>query len=543
MKKEGYVLGLDYGSDSCRCVLINAINGEELSSAVFEYPRWKEKLYCDSDKNQFRQHPLDHIEGLKYTVKKCLENIPEEVKNLIKGISVDTTGSTPGAVDETGTPLALLEEFKDDPDAMFILWKDHTSIKEAEEITSLAKKWGGEDFTKYSGGVYSAEWFWAKILHTIRKNSKVKEAAFSWVEHCDWIPALLTGEKDVRKIKRSRCVAGHKAMWNKDHGGLPSKEYLNILDPYMAELRDRLYEETYTADLPAGTLSPEWAQELGLSTDVVVGVGALDAHIGAVGGQIKPYSFVKVMGTSTCDIMMVPKEEMEGVFVPGICGQVDGSVVAGMIGLEAGQSGFGDIYAWFKNLISWPLKFVDTKDLELNILASLESEAKKIEAGSSKLLSIDWMNGRRTPYANQNLKGAILGINIGDEAPAIYRALIEGTAFGAKAIIEQFKEKEIRIDEVIAIGGVAKKSPLIMQILADVINLPIKVAESSQTVALGASIFAAVASGIYEDVAQAQEVMGSKFEKEYQPISENVKVYEELYKKYLEVGNFIEKSF
>ncbi|MGL4569355.1 MAG: FGGY-family carbohydrate kinase, partial [Fusobacteriaceae bacterium] len=317
---------------------------------------------------------------------------------------------------------------------------------------------------------------------------------------------------------------------------------LNLLDPYLGDLRERLYNETYPSETSAGTLSKEWAEKLKLSTDVIVSVGAFDAHMGAVGGQIKPYSFVKVMGTSTCDILIIPEPEMIDVIVPGICGQVDGSVISGTIGLEAGQSGFGDIYAWFKEIVAWPLKFLESTDsLKNQILFELEKEATKINPLSNHLISIDWMNGRRTPYANQKLKGAITGINLGDSAPAIYRALIEGTAFGARLIIEQFKEKNIRIDEIIAIGGVAKKSPLIMQILADVLNMPIKVSESNQTVALGAAIFAAVSSGIYNDIPTAQKIIGSKFEKEYYPISKNVELYQNLYKKYNTIGNFIEK--
>lgn len=551
MDKENYVIGVDYGSDSCRAVLINASNGNEVANSIFEYPRWKNKLYCDAKKNKFRQHPLDYIEGLKFVVRNCLKDISEDKIEKIKGISIDTTGSTPIAVNEAGIPLALTEEFKENPNAMFILWKDHTSIKEAQEITKLSKNWGGKDFTKYSGGVYSAEWFWAKILHTIREDEKVKEAAYSWVEHCDWMPALLTGVNKSENIKRGRCSAGHKAMWNEEFDGLPSEEFLNQLNPYLGVLRSRLYTETFTSDKSAGNLSEYWAKELGLSTDITVSIGAFDAHMGAVGGQIKPYSFVKVMGTSTCDILMVPETDIMGRVVDGICGQVNGSVIDGMIGMEAGQSGFGDIYAWFKDIISWPLNLlneVDGIDIEIKnkiknqILFELEKEAQKLKPGSNELISLDWMNGRRTPFANQELKGAITGINLGDTAPSLYRSLVESTAFGAKAIVDQFKVKGIRIDEIIAIGGVAKKSPLIMQILADTLDMPIKVSESSQTVALGAAIFASVSSGIYKDVQTAQKIIGSKFEKEYLPIEENVLIYKSLYEKYSELGNFIENK-
>lgn len=548
MERKNFVIGIDYGSDSCRSIIVDANTGKEVGGEVFHYPRWKEKQFCDAQKNIFRQHPLDYIEGLEYTVKTALGKLSEEVRKNIRGISIDTTGSTPVAVDSCGVPLALKEEFKNNPNAMFVLWKDHSSTAEADEINHLAKNWGGTDYTKYSGGVYSSEWFWAKLLHILREDEAVAENIHSWVEHCDWLPALLTGVKRAEDIKRGRCSAGHKAMWHEEFDGLPSEEFLNLLDPRLGKLRKNLYRETYTAEEKAGTISPEWAEKLGLSKDVVVGIGAFDAHMGAVGGQIKPYSFVKVMGTSTCDILTIPKEEMGSIIVPGICGQVDGSVVAGMMGLEAGQSGFGDIYSWFKDVLMWPIKnagIMSEEELEKlsdKILPMLENEALKLSPSENKVLSVDWMNGRRSPNANQKLKGVISGLTLGADAPKIYRSLIESTAFGAKAIVESFTDKGIRIDEIIGIGGVAKKSPLIMQIMADVLNKPIKVAESLQTVALGSAIFAAKVSGIYESIEEAQKVIGSKFEKEYFPKEENVKVYQKQYENYKELGKLIESN-
>lgn len=548
MSKKNYVIGIDYGSDSCRSVVIDANTGCELGSEVFYYPRWKEKKYCDAGKHIFRQHPLDYLEGLESVIKNVLDKLSNDIRENVRGISVDTTGSTPIAVDENGTPLALLEEFKENPNAMFVLWKDHSSTLEADEINKLSKTWGGIDYTMYSGGVYSSEWFWAKLLHILRIDSKVSDKIYSWVEHCDWIPAVLTGVTSCKDIKRSRCAAGHKAMWSDEFDGLPSEDFLNKLDSKLGSLRKNLYRETYTAEEVAGTLCKEWADRLGLSESVVIGVGAFDAHIGAVGGQSKAYSFVKVMGTSTCDILTIPKDEMKGILVEGICGQVDGSVVSGMIGLEAGQSGFGDIYNWFKEILMWPLvnsnliSHEDVEKLSDNMLKILEAEAIKIKAEQCQVISLDWMNGRRTPNANQKLKGAITGITLGTDAPMIYRSLVESTAFGAKAILDCFLDKGIRVDEVIGIGGVAKKSPLIMQVMADVFNKPIKVAESLQTVALGSAIFAAKVSGIYETIEEAQKVLGSTFEKEYHPIPENVEIYKEKYKKYRELGEYIESK-
>lgn len=538
-----YVIGIDYGSDSCRGVIIDAMNGRELASEVFYYPRWKQGLYCNASKSQFRQHPLDYIEGLKAVVKNTVAKVGEEVANNIVGISIDTTGSTPCAINKEGVPLALLPEFEDNPNAMFVLWKDHTSTQEAAEINSYAKTWGGVDYTKYIGGVYSSEWFFAKILHVLRKDEKVREAAYSWIEHCDWIPALLTGVKDASKIKRSRCAAGHKAMWHQEFNGLPSEEFLVGIDPLLGGLRGRLFEETYTAEEAAGVMTSEWAKEFGLPEGIKVGCGAFDCHMGAVGGNIKPKALVKVMGTSTCDILIEEIDVIKDTLVEGICGQVDGSVMSGMLGMEAGQSAFGDVYAWYKRLLAWPLKFIEEdkqEEILQKLLFELEKEAEQVDPVESGIMAIDWMNGRRTPYANQNLKGAILGINLGTDAPKIYRALIEATAYGARAIVERFRGSGVEVNKVIAIGGVAKKSALNMQIVANVLNMPIYVAEAEQAVAIGAAIFGAVVGGIYEDVKQAQEKMASGTEKIYYPQSDKVEIYNQLYGKYLQIGSFIE---
>lgn len=548
-----YTIGLDYGSDSVRSLIVNVETGEEVASVVFEYPRWKKGEYCDAPNNQFRQHPKDYLEGLEYTIVEALKQAPEGVAENVVGISVDTTGSTPVAVDEKGTPLALTPGFEENPNAMFVLWKDHTAVKEAAEINELAKK-SDIDFTKYEGGIYSSEWFWAKLLHVTREDAGVYRAAYSWVEHCDWIPAVLTGDTNPKTLKRSRCAAGHKAMWHEAFGGLPSEEFLTQLDPMLSGLKDRLFKETFTCDVSAGTLSEEWAKKLGLSTNVVIGVGAFDAHLGAVGAQIEPYHLSKVMGTSTCDMLIAPLEEVGDKLVNGICGQVDGSIVPGMLGLEAGQSAFGDIYAWFRRLLEWPMQNI-LADSDLideatkkklidetsgKIIAKLSQEAEKIPIAESGIVALDWMNGRRTPDANQALKGAIIGLNLGSDAPRIFRALVEATAFGSKAINDRFISEGIRIDGVIALGGVAKKSKLVMQIVADVLDMPIKVARSEQACALGTAMAAAVAAGVYENLGEAQAKMGGGFEMEYHPIPENVEKYKELYEKYNKLGKFIE---
>jgi L-ribulokinase len=546
MSSEKYVIGVDFGTDSVRTIVVDARNGRELAGAVSFYKRWEEGKYCSTQKNQFRQHPLDYIESLEKSMKQTLSKISKSKISKIVGISVDTTGSTPCPVDKTGTPLALKEEFKDNPNAMFVLWKDHTAVVEAEEINTIAKSWGGEDYTKYSGGVYSSEWFWSKILHVLREDKKVRASAFSWVEHCDWIPALLTGVEDVRLVTRSRCAAGHKAMWNKSFGGLPSEKFLTKIDPLLKGLKKRLYKDTYTVDYKVGTLNKEWAERLGLPESVCVGVGSFDAHIGAIGAEIKPYLLCKVVGTSTCDILVASYKNIGNKLVKGICGQVDGSVIPGMVGLEAGQSAFGDVYAWFRDVLSWPLEELPSnkknKIIE-DIIPKLSKAAAKKPAGDSAIVALDWINGRRTPYANQNLKGAIAGLNIGSSAVDIFRALVEATAFGAKKIIDRFEEEGINIKGVVALGGVAKKSPFVMQVLTDVLGVNIKVARSNEACALGAAMCAAVVGGIYKTVPDAQKKLGNGFEKEYKPNQKNHNYYKREYNKYSKLAEFIEKYF
>jgi L-ribulokinase len=556
MAQDQFVIGIDFGTDSVRTLIVDAADGKELSSSVFYYPRWKDGNYCDPAKNQFRQHPLDYIEGLEATIHKALASVPKEVVKSIKGISIDTTGSTPVAVHRNGMPLALTAGFEENPNAMFVIWKDHTATSEANEINHLARTWGGLDYTQYEGGVYSSEWFWAKILHVLRIDEKVRAAAYSWAEHCDWIPALLTGNTDPLTWKRSRCAAGHKAMWHESWDGLPSEEFLVKLDPLLTGLRDRLYKDSFTSDVEAGKLSGQWAQRLGLPKEVVVGVGAFDAHMGAVGGEIEPYTLVKIMGTSTCDMLVAPMDEMGHRLVRGICGQVDGSIIPGMLGLEAGQSAFGDVYAWFKRVLMWPLENMAAasplfdaaakaklvQHVEDNVIDWLSREAEKIPIDESDVLALDWMNGRRTPDANQLLKGAITGLSLGSDAPKIFRGLVEATAFGARKIVDHFRSQGVPIRKVIAMGGVAKKSAFIMQVVADVLNMSIQVPRSEQTCALGAAMCAAVASGIYATIEEARQAMGSGFAEEYHPNPANAMKYEALYQKYTRLGEFVERE-
>ncbi len=553
MKEKQFVIGVDYGTDSVRSVLVDATSGSEIAASVFYYPRWRDGLYCDPSKNQFRQHPQDYIDGLISTIKECVREAGPSAGMHVKAISVDTTGSTPIAVDKNGTPLALLPSFENNPNAMFVLWKDHTSTGEAASINEHAGKFD-INYLQFVGGIYSSEWFWAKLLHVLRNDEAVRRACYSWVEHCDWIPFLLTGGKDASQIKRGVCSAGHKALWAAEFGGLPPDDFFASLDPLLKGFTARLFKETYTSDKPAGRLSKEWAERLGLSPDVVVGIGAFDCHMGAVGGQIEPYHLSKVMGTSTCDMMVIPKADMKDILVKGICGQVDGSVIPGMIGLEAGQSAFGDTYAWFKNMLTWPLKnllgtstFINAdvagklrEEMSDKIIPELTRQALAIPLDTDNELAVDWLNGRRTPDANQLLNGAITGLNLGSDAPHLFKAWVESTCFGAKAIVDRFNSEGVPVKGLIGLGGVARKSPYIMQVMADVINMPIRIHKSEQTCAIGAAMFGATAARLYPKVEDAMAAMGQGFDQEFKPNHQAAEIYKTRYKKYLNIGHALE---
>ena len=562
MKAASFVVGVDFGTDSVRALVVDASNGQGAGSFVVPYRRWAAGLYCDPVANRFRQHPLDYLESMEAAIAGALREAGDDVAARVVGIAADTTGSTPVLADRQGTPLSLLPAFQDNPNAMFILWKDHTAVAEAERLNHVARTWGGVDYTKYVGGIYSSEWFWAKAIHILETDAAVAAAAVTVIEHCDWVPAVLTGTRDLTRFKRSRCAAGHKGLWHAEFGGYPSDAFFAKLNPRLPALKESLGTETFTSDVPFGTLSAEWASKLGLSRETVVAVGAFDAHMGAVGGGISRNRLLKVMGTSTCDIVVSPAAGQPEALVSGICGQVDGSVIPGMIGYEAGQSAFGDVYAWFKALLSWPLETilptlaglspeisqqmsedmtrVLTARIEERIIPALEQSAAALSLEESAPVALDWMNGRRTPDANQRLTGAITGIRLGTDAPRIYRSLVEATAFGSRAIVERFRAQGTRIDSAIAIGGVARKSRFVMQTIADVMNIEVSVAAGDQPVALGAAMFAATAAGLYRKVEDAQQAMSSGTESVYRPDPDRATRYDRLYQDYSALGAFVE---
>ncbi|WOI52604.1 ribulokinase [Parvularcula sp. LCG005] len=545
MTDQTLVLGLDYGTDSARALLVDARSGDTLGTAVAPYTRWAKRQYCKPEDDQYRQHPLDYIEALEQAVKGALEEAGPEAASRVAGISFDTTGSTPCLIDKDGIPLALHDEFANDPDAMFVLWKDHTSVQEAAHINQLAATWN-TDYLKYVGGIYSSEWGWAKIAHLLKNNDRVHAAAASFVEHCDWMPALLTGKQGLSQMPRGRCAAGHKNLWADEWDGLPEEGFLTAIEPRLAGYRDTFARETLTSDQTVGYLTKDWAARLGLPEGIAVGAGAFDCHMGAVGGEVQPGSLSRVIGTSTCDIMITPADTLGDRTVAGICGQVDGSVVPDMVGLEAGQSAFGDLYAWFVDLICWPLKdaqgTVSAADRD-RVIRNLSEAATSIKPGDTAPLCLDWMNGRRTPDANQEVRGAIAGLSLGSDAPRIFRAIIEGTCFGSRAIVDRMRREGVGINDVIALGGVAQKSPLVMQIMADVLGMPIRVARAEQTCALGAAMFAAIGAGLHDSVAAAQSSMGQGFGTTYEPDPQRAAYYDEIYEtRYVPLGRFVERE-
>jgi len=499
-----------------------------LGTCVYGYETSEAGIILDpADHNLARQNPADYLKGAEVTVAGAIAEAKQaeptfDPKEII-GIGVDTTGSTPLPVDKTGTPLALLDAFKDNPNAHAWLWKDHTGYAEAAEITALAAQDRPEYLAK-CGGTYSSEWFFSKILHCLRVDPEVFDAAYTWVEHSDWLPAVLTGTDAPDKIRRCRCAAGHKAMFSDDWGGYPDAEFLGKLDPKLGALRKTLSDRTYAVDQTAGDLTDEWAAKLGLVPGIPVAMGAFDAHLGAVGSGIKAGTLVKIIGTSSCDMVVSPTTS-KLADIPGICGIVDSSILPDHYGLEAGQSAVGDIFNWFVN-------YLQPGGEEAGSHQALTEKAARLKPGQSGLLALDWNNGNRTVLVDQRLTGLLLGQTLHTRPEEIYRALIEATAFGALTIINRFAEYGVEIAEVVNCGGISEKNAMLMQIYADVTGREMKISRSAQTCALGSAICAAVVGGAHGSFAEAQAAMCGIKETTFKPIPENQEVYKKLYKLY-----------
>jgi L-ribulokinase len=538
-----YTIGLDYGTNSVRALLVKVANGAEIASAVWNYAHGTQGVILSRDPNLARQHPADYIKGAEITIKQALATAKKNVKGFhagqVVGVGVDTTGSTPLPVDASGQPLAFQKKFANHPAAMAWLWKDHTGVAEAAEITALARKMRPEYLAK-CGGTYSSEWFWSKILKCLRVAPEVFNAAHAWVELADYVPAALTGTEHPDKFVAGVCAAGHKAMWNAKWGGYPDEQFLSRLDPKLAKLRARLTPRVHSIDRAVGGLTAEWAKKTGLTAGIPVAVGAFDAHLGAVGSGVAPGTLVKIMGTSTCDIAIASNSK-KLADIPGLCGIVDGSVLPGYFGLEAGQSAVGDLFNWLVNYIQPGARSIAPQATAAKSRSNaprsathedLTAAALKLKPGESGLLALDWNNGNRTILVDQRLTGLLVGQTLYTTPAEIYRALIEATAFGALTIINRFEEYGVKISSVVNCGGIAEKSPLVMQIYADVTGRPMKVSRSAQTCALGSAIAAAVVAGAHKDFATAQKKMTGLKPTVYKPNPKAHAVYKELYALY-----------
>lgn len=535
-----FAIGVDYGTNSVRALIVDTSNGNELASHVYNYPSGEAGILLDpKDPNVARQNPADYINGFITSVKKAVAKA-KKIKGFavekVVGIGVDTTGSTPIPVDKDGTPLAMLDQFKDNLAAYAWLWKDHTSHAEAAEITAKASKYKVKYLAK-CGGTYSSEWYWSKILHCKHSAPKVFKAAYSWVECADFIPAYITGNTNPDTLTRCICAAGHKAMYNDDWGGLPSEQFLASLDKDLVRLR--YTTKAVASDQKAGKLTQAIAKKIGLPAGIPVAAGAFDAHHGAVGSGCKAGTLVKIMGTSTCDCMPAPPEisskssktrKTKLPDIPGLCGIVKGSILPDMYGLEAGQSAVGDIFNWFVKQLT-PGQFGTGGDAHVN----LTKEATKLAPGASGLVALDWNNGNRTVLVDPLLTGMLVGQTLHTTAPEVYRALIEATAFGALTIINRFEKYGVTVKDVINCGGISEKNAMVMQIYADVCNRPMKISSSSQTCALGAAIFGSIVGGAYRTTTAAQKKMTSVKTKVFKPIKKNVAVYARLYELYLQL--------
>jgi L-ribulokinase len=523
-----FTIGVDFGTNSVRALVVRCSDGAEYGSRVVDYPSGAQGVLLDpKDGLLARQRPADYLFGLEESIKGALTQAgrkPDFDRSKVIGIGVDSTGSSPIPVDDRNRPLAASARWRDDLNAQCWLWKDHTGWREAAKITELSAKLRPEYIAK-CGGVYSSEWFWAKLWHCLNVAPETFAAAFSWVELADWIPSVLAGVADPRLVKRGVCAAGHKALYSDDWGGLPDKEFLMALNPRLAELRDRLYEKAYDASEPAGSLSSDWATKLGLAPGIAIAIGEFDVHYGAIGCGVREGTLVKVIGTSTCDCAVVSAERPVAD-IPGICGIVKGAILPGFFGIEAGQSAVGDIFKWW-------VEVVLGGDAALH--AELTAEAAKQRPGQAGLLGLDWNNGNRTILVDQRLTGLLLGQDLYTTRADIYRALIEATAFGARAIIERLRQYGVRTDQVVCTGGIAEKNPLLMQIYADVTGCEMRVASSSQTCALGSAIAAAVLGGAHADFASAEAAMTSLKSESFKPIAEHRAVYEQIYTLYREL--------
>ncbi len=520
-----FVLGIDFGTNTARALVVRSRDGAELGSCVAAYHSGREGVLLEpGDPHLARQHPGDYLAALETSVRGVLAAAGRTrgfSPELIAGIGVDTTGSSPLPVDRRNRPLALDPRWRHNLSAQCWLWKDHTSWREAAQITKVAAQMRPQYIAK-CGNVYSSEWFWSKIWHCLRVAPAVFNAAHSWVELADWIPAALAGVSDPLRVVRGVCAAGHKALYHEEWGGLPDKRFLAALDPRLARLRDRLYERAFDATTPAGSLCAPWAARLGLPPGLPIAIGEFDVHYGSIGCGIRVGTLVKVIGTSTCDCALVPpRKKVRNI--PGICGIVPGSILPGYQAIEAGQSAVGDIFNWWVATVAGGDRTAHDR---------LTAQAARQRPGQSGLLALDWQNGNRTILVDPRLTGLLVGCTLQTTQAEIYRALVEATAFGARMIIGRIREYGVPIRRIVCAGGISEKNPLLMQIYADVTGCTMHVAGSNQACALGAAIGAAVLCGAHRNFAAAQKAMTRLKRITYRPDRRRRATYNRLYALY-----------
>lgn len=553
--KSKYVIGVNFGDESACAIVVDAYNGQIAASSIKRYARWEKGMYCDPEKGQYRHHPQDYIDVLVGSVREALSKCDEETVKSIVGIGFDTIGSTMAFTDNRGVPLALLPEFTENPNAMFIIWKDNTAAKEAEELRELFRT-EENNYAPNNDWERSPERYWANVIRVLREDKDVASKAHAIIDFCEWLPALLTGASDFESIIGSKHAFLANAIGDKRKGNSFGIEVADKLEPNLSKVYNHRPKETRTADKSVGRITKEWAERLGLPENVEVAGGTYGYYAGAVGAGIVPNALMRVVDSSTCDIVVSGREEVGDNLAQGICGQIDDSVIPGMVGLEAAQSAFGDIYDWFKSVLEFPLTHIlidsnlISEEAKAEVIAECSSkildyltfEAEKISPEESGLVATDWMKGRRSPDSNDKLTGTIMGLTLKTTAPMIYRALVEATAFGSRALVERFRREGVRIDCIIGMGDVAVNSPFVMQIMSDVLNLPVKICNVEQTGALGAAMFAAVASGVYPKIQKAIEKMNGGFSRIYVPNEQYVEIYNKLYARYLAIGKFPESQ-
>lgn len=488
MSAERFTIGVDFGSDSARAALVRTSDGAVAASVSAAYARWGRGLYSDASAARFRQHPLDYREALRAVLHGVLDGFA--AREAVVGIGVDATASTPCLTDAAGAPLALRPAFADDPDAMFLLWKDHTAAEEARRITDAARA-SGADYCRPCGGTYSPENGWAKIWHVLATNPAVAGAAASVTEQGDWLTSLLTGGP----VPPSYAAAAYKMMWHASWGGYPPEGFFAALGgERLAAVRRSLVRRPVSATAAAGRLARAWADELGLRADVVVSAGNIDAHSGAVGAGCGRDVAAHILGTSGCVLCVAPQEDFGGRAVSGVFGQAPDGIVEGLEGFEAGLASFGDGFAWVARLVG-------------ETPAALDRMAAALTPDGATPVATDWFNGRRSPQPDAAATATLGGLTLGTDAARLYYAVVEAAAFGVRAVLEHLAANGVRAARHVAVGGIARKSPFVMQMLADATGRTFEVSSAENACALGAAIHAAVAAGLHPDVAAAQRCM------------------------------------